>query len=541
MKVKNGKKDKKLFLYITAGRLLLFILLFIGALIVPDIYSSPLNIRFISLLLGSAFLLTLIWIIWFKKFGLTDRLKNYQIVADVLLASVAIWLTGGIESIFTFLYSIAIITACLLSPEQMGGRSALLSILFYALICLLTYKDNDPLQRVFFLFFLNMGAFGLIALLSINLAKKLKKAEEKLIETNQDIRLLEEIQRHLANSMKSGLITLDLKGNILFYNVAALEILGDLIKDSYGKKLKEILPEFEKVLSNCSANSQESPRSELKIKVNEREIILGTSCFQIYDQFKGEVLGRGIIFQDITEIKAQEEKLKLVDRLAALGEMAAGFAHEIRNPLASISGAAEFIEQSDLVLPEGKRLLQIIQKEVNRLANLTSSFLLYGRPERKDIKKVDLYQELSSILHILKQRKDLKNIDINLNVNGNISLELDRDMLKQVILNLILNAVQAIPEKGGNIDIVCTEENDHVKIIIEDNGCGIDEKDLSKIFDPFFTTKSNGTGLGLSIVHRIITELGGSITIESQKGKGTKCTIILPRSENNILEIKEAA
>jgi two-component system sensor histidine kinase PilS (NtrC family) len=237
-----------------------------------------------------------------------------------------------------------------------------------------------------------------------------------------------------------------------------------------------------------------------------------------------------IIFQDITEIKAQQERLKLIDRLAALGEMAAGLAHEIRNPLTSISGAAEFLNHAGLILPEGQRLIEIIQKESERLNKLTSSFLLYGRPEKKKAEKLFLAEEISSILILLHQRKKLANADVDLDIPKELCLTIDPDMFRQVMLNILLNAFQAIPEGHGKIMISAGNSDHKVHVSVKDNGKGIDSEAIKKIFDPFFTTKPEGTGLGLSIVHRIVTELGGQIAVQSTPGKGTSFDIVFPQS-----------
>ncbi len=519
-----------LFLSITGGRLLIFVLLVAAAALFPGSFSKDLNITYLSLLLGCAFLLTLVWIYWFQRKGLTDSLKNSQTVTDVLLASLAVYLTGGLESRFTFLYSIAIVTACLLGPSRTGGLSALLSTLFYALVCLLTKNNNSSLSQAAFTFFLNMAAFNTVALLALYLSKRLKKAEDRLQATTKDVQLLEEIQRHLANSLRSGLITLDINGGILYYNIAAQEILGRLIENSYGKKIDRVLPGAGKLLASCYDDTSVDRRREMNLNIDGRKLILGISCFQIADS-EGGILGHGLIFQDITDIKAQEEKLKLIDRLAALGEMAAGLAHEIRNPLASISGAAEFLAQSGLVMPEGERLLSIIQRETQRLSDLTSSFLLYGRPEKKKLEKVNLKEEFSAALVLLSQRKKLQQADVDMDVPDDLVIKVDADMLRQVILNLLLNAFQALPKENGRIKIQAGRHNGRVRIKISDNGIGIPADKIEKIFNPFFTTKPEGTGLGLSIVHRIITELDGHIHVDSIPGQGTVFEIILSDDE----------
>ena len=532
----TSKNQTGLFLTVTAGRLLIFILLVVVAAIFPGSFSSTVKITYLSWLLGCAFLLTLVWIYWFKKFGLSDLLKSYQTITDVILASLAVYLTGGIESRFAFLYSIAIITSCLLGPRRTGGLSALLSTLFYALVCLLTKDKATSIEQAAFTFFLNMGAFNTVALLALYLSQKLEKAEDQLKVTAKNMHLLEEIQRHLANSMRSGLITVDMNGKILYYNKAAKEILGNLLKDAYGENIGQLLHGAGKFLSSCKRETGTDKRREMVLELNGQQLILGISCFQITDN-QGELLGHGLIFQDITEIKAQEERLKLIDRLAALGEMAAGLAHEIRNPLASISGAAEFLAQSGLVMPEGQRLLSIIEREAARLSELTNSFLLYGRPEKKNIERINLKEELSSALILLRQRKKLQQAKVDIDIPEELFLYVDADMLRQVILNILLNAFQALPQKDGRIKIkACKKGEEYVEIKIEDNGTGMERDLIKKIFNPFFTTKPDGTGLGLSIVHRIVTELGGQINVESSPGNGTVFKITIPNEKEISLE-----
>ncbi len=526
----NFEDQTRLFLSVTAGRLLIFALLVATAAFFPGSFSASVQTNYLSLLLGCAFLLTLIWIYWFQKRGLPDSLKGFQTVSDVLLASLAVYLTGGFDSRFTFLYSIAIITACLLGPGRMGTLSALLSTLFYALVCILTSNHVTGMEEAAFTFFLNMGAFNTVALLALYLSKRLKTAEDRLQATTEDVHLLEEIQKHLANSLKSGLITVDVNWSVLYYNIAAQQILGKLVLNSYGKSIEEVLPGTEKLLATCYDEFGADKRKEIEIETEGGKAILGISCFQIRDN-QGGVLGHGLIFQDITEIKAQEERLKLIDRLAALGEMAAGLAHEIRNPLASISGAAEFLNQSGLVMPEGQRLLSIIEKEAERLNELTSSFLLYGRPERKLPQRIRLKAEISAALMLLRQRKKLKQADVEIEIPEELEIQADGDMLRQVMINILLNAFQALPPQDGKVTIRAWEKGKDVCIEFRDNGSGIIKENLKKIFNPFFTTKPEGTGLGLSIVHRIVTELGGKINVDSSPEKGSSFLITLPIGE----------
>ncbi len=525
----KSTNTQKIFLSITGGRLVLFLLILAASLVFPRAFPTAQAVTYMSILLGSAFFLTAVYIYWYRKKGLTSTLKNVQTVLDVLLASVTVYLTGGLASPFTFLYSIAIITACLLSPERIGSLSAILSTLFYTLISILTWKQAGVDNEAAFTFFLNMGAFNTVAVLAIYLTKRLHQLEERLSITTKDVFMLEEIQRHLANSLKSGLITVDRSGSVLYYNIAAQEILGKVIENSYGKSLKAIIPGSQKVLKHCYEDNPPESRVEIEVECEGDHKVLGLSCFAITDN-EGFFLGHGLIFQDITKIKERQEKLQLIDRLAALGEMAAGLAHEIRNPLASISGAAEFLGQADLVLPEGKRLVEIIQKETERLNRLTSTFLLYGRPEKNKAEKIMVEEEISSILVLLQQRRSLAQAQIQMDLASGLSFTADPHMFRQVMLNLLLNAFQALPKRSGKIQISGRYLGQSVNITISDNGEGLDKSELKKIFDPFYTTKPEGTGLGLSIVHRIVTELGGQISVKSEKGEGTTFMLTFPKN-----------
>ncbi len=525
----KSTENNKTFLFITAGRLLLFLLLLAAVMVFPKAFTVSGAFTYVSMLLGAAFFFTAMYVYWYKRRGITEALKNVQTVIDVLLASATVYLTGGLLSPFTFLYAIAIITACLLSPERIGSLAAILSTLFYALVSILTWKHAESGTEAAFTFFLNMAAFNTVAILAIYLTKRLHHLEERLSITTKDVFMLEEIQRHLANSLKSGLITVDRDGNVLYYNIAAQEILGKAIENAYGRPLEGIMAGSTQVLKKCQNENVPESRSELHVENGGHKKVLGLSCFPITDN-EGLFLGHGLIFQDITKIKARQEKLQLIDRLAALGEMAAGLAHEIRNPLASISGAAEFLGQAGLVLPEGRRLVEIIQKETERLNRLTSSFLLYGRPEKKNAENILLEDEISSILMLLQQRKRIAKAEVEIDLAKELAVTADPQMFRQVMLNLLLNAFQSLPEKAGKIKISGANSGHEVRLRIEDNGVGIDKDMLKKIFDPFFTTKPDGTGLGLSIVHRTVTELGGQISVESEPGKGTVFQLVFPKN-----------
>jgi len=519
----------RLFTWISVGRLALLVLLWAGTFLLPDRLGdvSMFSPR-LAVLLGAAVLLSGLYIGWHRTRGLGDGLIWTQTLLDVLLVTAAVALTGGLSSPFTFLYPLVIITACLLAGRRGGTVTALLSTVLYAAVSWSVWDMQFPLAQAAFGFFANMAAFNVTASLGIVLAGRLRQTEIRLSETQMHLRRMEEVHRHLANSLRSGLITVDQNGTITSSNQAAADILGGAFSRVYGRPLRELWPAGARMMDHSAI--EESDRQELMhISAEGVQKCLGISTFPLTDE-RGDLLGYGLIFQDITGVKAREEKLQRMDRLAALGEMASGLAHEIRNPLASLSGAAQFLQEAGLVLPEGKRLLKIIARESHRLNDLSRTFLLYARPEGRRNETVVLHREVEYVLSLLRQRRGLPPGELALDVPEDLEFELDPDQLRQVLLNLLLNAHQALPPEGGHIAIRGRREQGHIVIEIEDDGRGIRPEDLTKIFNPFFTTRPDGTGLGLAIVHRLVQAWGGDIAVRSEPGAGTTVTLRLPRS-----------
>lgn len=526
----SKNSSARLFYCITAGRLAILALLLCSTYLLPRYFADASGqMNRLSLVLGGAFLLTAIYIVWYKKRGLKKGLLYIQTVLDVILVNLAVFWTGGPESPLVFLYPIVILIACILGSQKEGVASTFLCTISYAALFWLGKIQGDELNDAVYIFFVNIAAFNIIASLGIILAQRLYRTEKKLSDTNVDLRRMEEIHRHLADSMQSGLITVDEKENITFFNKAAIEILGQEIINGYGQPLKELWPAGAKLLEKFRSNGKEKRPEVSHTDPCSSSKILGISTFLLKGP-QEQHFGYGIIFQDITEIKAREKRLQRTDRLAALGEMAAGLAHEIRNPLASLSGAAQFLEESAPLQPEERRLLQIISRESDRLNDITKSFLLYAKPEGKKIQKISILEEIESVLSLITQRKKLPEANVKTEILANLQFEVDPSQFRQVLLNLLLNAYHALPHKDGRISIKgTTEEGDHLVLKISDNGSGIRPEDLSKVFNPFFSTRPDGTGLGLAIVHRLVNEWNGDITVDSEQGKGSTFTLYLPK------------
>ncbi len=528
MHINSKISDRRLFHIITAGRLLIFLLLLAAVWLNPSRPGfSDAGLQQLSMLLGAAFFFTTIFTLWHRRTGPDPRLNAVQMCVDVALVSVTVLFTGGIQSGFSFLYVPAIVTACLLGGRILGAVAAFLSTTGYAAVSFMTPGALQNMGYAAYVFLINMSAFNITAVLGIWLAQRLRHTEQELTDAAATVARMEKIQHHLAESMRSGLIMVDGTGTIIFCNRSSREILGPAIKRCRGLKLADVWPEMQG-LAWDNADGESVQRQEIKFSSPDvQEKILGVSTFPVMDQ-DGRSLGYGIIFQDITEIIIKAEHLHRMDRLACLGEMAAGLAHEIRNPLASISGAAQFLAEGDFISPEGRRLLDIIFRETSRLNRLTNSFLLYGRPTRETVEQVSAAAEVEEIIDLIGRRRHLPQAKVEIDIPDSAVLETEPNQLRQILVNLILNAWQALPEEGGCITVSGMVQDGTLELKIIDNGSGISSRDLDRIFNPFFTTKPDGTGLGLAIVQRLIHDLGGEVSAASGPDTGTEFRIVLP-------------
>jgi two-component system sensor histidine kinase PilS (NtrC family) len=394
-----------------------------------------------------------------------------------------------------------------------------------------------------------MSAFYIVAFLSSAVSEELRKKGKELIQKQVDYNQLEAFNRNIIQSLDSGLLTIDLSGNINFLNRTAEKILsqnGESLKDSsiYGlfPKIGDVVEQVGKKVSGSSGDYQ---RYETPLANHDgRKTYLGFSISPLTDA-EGSLIGHTLIFQDITKFKEMEEQMKRVDKMAAVGLLAAGMAHEVRNPLASLSGSIQMLKTELTLDDHQQHLMEITLRESERLNALITDFLLFAQPPQT-------HKIVYPMRRILEETVDLfmhspsfhDGIHIHQpSIQEEVYASVDPDQMKQVFWNLLINAAQSM-SIGGEIRVQLGKGNgwgvaglpfpSHVggrewaKISIIDSGNGMTQEDREKIFEPFFTTKENGTGLGLSIVHRIIENHNGLIRVESELGKGSSFTIYLP-------------
>ncbi len=523
----SDRKTGNLFYWISAGRLVFLVLILGASYLLPGEGRFPLeNFTRLSWVLGSAFMVSALSNLWYRQKGLETLVIWFQILADLTLVTLAVAWSGGPESPFTFLYPLAIIIACLLERHKGGAIAALLSTILYAGVCIWARPPFTLLEELAFNFFVNMAAFNATALLGMVLAGRLSRVEKRLSEVQVDLNRMEQLHTLVANSLTAGLVTTDGQGTITSFNKAAEELLGTGLSGRGDMDLRDIWKDASELLRGLG-NDPGAKRLEMHYTAPDgRRRLFGVSTFLLKDE-RGKGLGCGMIFQDITDIKAREEQRQRRERLAALGEMAAGLAHEIRNPLASMSGAAQFLSESGMVLPEGERLIRIILRESTRLNQLTESFLKYARPGQGRPADLRLNQTVNELVEGIGSGNDAGSPDIEVDVPGDIEVCLDPAQLKQVLAQVLDNAIRAAGP-GGRVSITARQEGDRTRIEIVDNGPGMEPHVLSRAFNPFFTTRPDGTGLGLSVVHQLTRAWGGEVFLESEPGRGCKAVITIP-------------
>ena len=470
-------------------------------------------------------------------------LAYIQITGDILLISWLVFMTGGIDSGFALLYHVTIISASIILYRRGGYLSAslasilyggLLDLQYYSVLGFTRSQNYTPIQ-VLYLLFVNIISFYMVALLSSYLSERLRKTRQELREKSMDFDDLQVIQDHILRSVGSGIVTMNMTGEITSWNNAAEQITGYRF-DDIRTNWKTVFGDSIKGLFGHTDDLKARPvRFEGHIaKRDGSKAMLGFTATLLKDDAD---IVRGIIltFQDITRLLEMEEQIRRQERLATVGSLAAGIAHEIRNPLASLSGSIQMLQGELELQGDHKHLMDIVLRETDRLNNIVTEFLDYARPRSNQLEQISLASLLEETITLFRNSREFReDIVIICDIPSTIVITGDPQRLRQVFWNLLINAAQAT-QNGGTITISAASgagrDADEVTIRILDSGMGIASEHLEHIFDPFFTTKPAGTGLGLAIAYRIIEDHNGTIDVKSEEGKGTAVIINLPYFE----------
>lgn len=510
------------------------------------------------LLIGIVYCLSLYYAFIVRQINNLQTFAFIQLLLDILLISGLVNLTGGVNSDFTLFYYLCIIAAGIILYRKGGMALASAASIFYILIIVVEYygmmqaasadrmRDAAPLL---FSVIMRITAFYLVAFLSGFLSEQVRQSRAALRLKESDYHRLETLHRNIIESINSGLLTIDRDMNITFFNRAAEVITGYSFVEAAGRTIGDVFPGLLQAAEGADMRSSGDavPRARFEIsfqRTDGKKIYLGFSKSILKDSER-ENQGEVYTFQDVTRLKEMEEQVKIMDRLAAVGRLASGMAHEIRNPLASMSGSIQILGQSLKLDADNKRLMDIVLKETNRLDQLLSDFVLFTHPDDRKKKPIDLNTVVMDTVELFLSNPDHGSISVVTDLNGSLMLEADPNQIKQVLWNLFVNAHQAMGT-GGRLSIetklsTAAELTDvaqslpaypHVpcwiRLTVADTGCGIEEADADKVFDPFFTTKPRGSGLGLAIVYSIVESYKGVVSLKSQKDRGTTFTILLP-------------
>jgi two-component system sensor histidine kinase PilS (NtrC family) len=482
-------------------------------------------------LAGLVFFLSLIYIPLVRHSKKLVRVAASQVFIDSIIITFVVYISGGVSSPLSFLYILTIISASIVAYQKGGFWAASLNSFFYGILAVLEYHKIMPTMaevvtgvpqqlqvNILYNASSNIVAFYLVAFLSAYLAKQAKLAQEQLREQQIDYRALEALNNDIVKNISSGLMTINKSMQVTSFNSAAEIITGRRLEHIYGQSVYGIFP----FLKDDTGKSR---MDAWFAREDGERYFLGFSISPLRDS-RGESQGEIIIFQDLTQLKEMERDLKAADRLAAVGRFAAGIAHEIRNPLASISGSVEILKKK-LVLPgteENQRLMAIVIREVDWLNSLITQFLDYAKPSLPDKKIFEPKALIDEIVESFINTADVveKGINIRCSFDGDSSIIADRNQIKQVLWNLIKNAVEAC-DKNGDISINTQKDsaNKNMVISVTDSGPGIPDSIMDDIFSPFSTSKHKGTGLGLPIARNIIESHKGQLTFRSLPGKTT--------------------
>ena len=507
----------------------------------PDTLSSPFG-RFVFGLLATTYLASLAYAISLRRIQDPVRFADIQIGVDLVLVTLLVHSTGGAQSGYTFLYLIDVVAVVSL-PKGFGAASvAVAAALLYVCIALLGYlKVLPPLtgQTIFpwdlttedLVFRMVVFLAGLVSVgsLGVGLARQRRKVGERLVKQQQMVGDLASLHQNTIRCLSSGLVTTTLDGTITTINDAACEMLGLHGPPPVGQKVVSHIPALEPLLADAGALGRVLRDEVDARRADGSERRLGLSATPLSDH-AGTVIGRVIHFQDLTDLRHMEQAVARAEHLASIGRLAANIAHEIRNPLASISGAVEVLKGLPMADAETINLVDIAVREADRVNALINSFLDYARPRTDERQRLDLGEMVGEIAKIFEQERRAMPLTLTLDAPTGILVEAATGQMQQVLWNLLRNAADAVPE-GGTIELSVRQLDTDPRVAVlavRDSGVGIAGEDLDHIFEPFFSTKPSGTGLGLATTARIVEAHRGTIEVSSVLGQGTTFTIKLP-------------
>jgi two-component system sensor histidine kinase PilS (NtrC family) len=505
-------------------------------------------------------------------YGLSlPRIKHFKpfaianVATDIGIVSALVHLSGGSDSPFAFLYVLVAVYGAVLFERTGAMVCAIASLLSYGLVLLAGHQGwvttrnigaPDPVPVLISLWVVNGGGVILVATLAGFLSAELRRAGAALERKTSDLSRLLTLHQRTVESLMSGLLTTDTAGRITSFNPEAERITCRTQSEVVGLDVDDVLPGIrDLVIVGAEAGEIHRSRARMPFEVPDQgSRHFGVAAYVLRDGDTGKD-GYVVIFQDVTDVVDMETCLRRSERLAAIGELSASIAHEIRNPLAAISGSIELLQSHRIgsgVPGDPEQLMRIVLRETDRLNHLITDFLEYARPGPRNLEPISLMEAVADVMEMFETARP-DGIETKIEIEEGLAAFADAAQLRQVLWNLVINASQAMPE-GGRLEVLAqtvaengpqgglvadrrgAEEEPKTRwmeIAVSDNGVGIPADQIERIFDPFFTTKQGGSGLGLATVHRIVEDHGGVVRMESTLGGGTTAYIRLPRAETS--------
>ncbi len=505
-----------------------------------------------------AFLATIVSALMVARTKNPARFAIFQVATDVVIVTSLVYFSGGGESVFTFLYALVVLYGALFLDRNGVVLGSGLAAAGYGFVLFGTELGwlpapgivgaGRPLSVLGAYWGFYAGALLVLGMLANTLSAELRRTGAALDRRTTDLRRLRDLHLRTVESIGSGLLTTDDGGRITSFNPEAERITGVVAADATGQRVDDVIAGTGAILDLAvgqKATGAVIDRERISYRnVRDEELFLGLAASSLRNE-EGEQVGHVLIFQDVTGVVSMERELRQAERLAAVGEMAARMAHEIRNPLASISGSVQVLQgTSGHADPEHDRLMGIVVREVDRLNHLISDFLRYSRPapiKPERVRLADLVREVAEI----SESEEGQRLEVSLELDGRVEVMADPSQLKAVIWNLWINAKEAMNGQGRlsarvfripgdrsqddrparrnerSAGPACGPTGEGVAVLeIEDSGPGIEQDVLEMLFEPFFTTKRDGTGLGLATVRRIVEQHGGEIEAMKDRAQG---------------------
>jgi two-component system sensor histidine kinase PilS (NtrC family) len=517
-------------------RLLILTVLLAIELAVIRLTPSPVPILPFLTAMVLWFVLSLFFLFLVSVWAESRLQAMLQVLSDLAMVTVVVHLTGGIDSSLNFLYPLIIIVASMLLPRSWGFLSGGLAFILFGTILELDYygvltsfsTTHPKLKALQVVMFVNLFAYFAIAYLAGLLVTKLRQADVRLKDASGALENLQALHENIVQSMSGGVVATSLDGRITLVNRSAQQLLEISEAELRGRSVTDLfldpLPHVGSGHSDAEVRFATGNGFRKTFRVMASALTVNVP---------GE-LGYVYTFDDLTEIRRLEREMRLQDRLAAVGRLAAAIAHEIRNPLTSIAGSVSMLSDAPALTEEQRKLLQIVTRESERLNNIITDFLAYSRGKQYRFERVNLIPLLQDTLTLLEHRLTAESSGTKLRrllPSKEAWVLADGDKLKQVFWNFSENAVRAMKDSGGTLTAALVERGQDWEISFSDTGPGISPQQTEKIFEPFQSNFEGGTGLGLAIVYQIVQAHEGKVWARSQVGKGTSFVVRLRRME----------